>query len=147
VPPSGQSDLAPGAPDPNEVVKVQVALVRSSPGRTARASGTRTVDCLYFTGHGHYRSGRGGRHGCLALSWVNARIELGSAASVGAARAILPFSGAWFFGFDVGHPLPAGTWTAFVRAINRAGIGDPSIRDQYRNSPYRYVFACQPRKC
>jgi hypothetical protein len=133
LPAGANNDLAPGVPDPNQVVRVDVALVKSSPARRSghgRAGGT---NCLYLTGRGHYRSGHGGSHGCVALSWVPAHIQ--------------PFSDNWYYGFDPAHPLPAGTWTGFVRAITRAGIGDPSIRDQYKNSPYRHVFVCRPHHC
>jgi hypothetical protein len=147
-PASAHNNLAPGVADPNHVVKVQVALVEvknhpkaivesqssqhpaADTGASARVRGP---VCTDYLGGSRLAPERVKNGECMGLHWLNATIE--------------PGTDRWYYGFSLAHPLPAGTWTAYVRAITRAGIGDPSIRDQYKASPYRHVFVCLPGKC
>lgn len=122
--------LAPGTADPNAVIRLDVAIAGGRPDGRVRAAAAK---CTYYAGRGRLRRVPPRHGGCFDLLWLEARIR--------------PFSREWFYGFDPGHPLPAGTWTAYIRPITRAGIGDPSVRDQYKASPYRYVFVCRPRTC
>jgi hypothetical protein len=131
--PAGKSNrLAPNAVDPNQTVKVDFALVRTK-SAAGKASAAAASNCLYYTGGTRFKQAKPVAGKCHAVVWQPAKI--------------LPGSDRWYYGYDPGHPLPAGTWTAYVRAITRAGIGSPSIRDQYYNSPYRYVFVCRPNHC
>lgn len=130
LPPGVVNPLAPDTADPNAVIRLDIAIVAGRPAGSVRAAAAR---CTYYAGHGRLRRAPPRRGGCLDLIWLTARIR--------------PSSREWFYGFDPGHPLPAGTWTAYIRPITRAGIGDPSVRDQYKASPYRYVFVCRPRTC
>lgn len=93
-----------------------------------------SAKCFDYVGKGKVKAQKVKNGVCTGFVWRNATISTSHPDN-------------WFYGFDPAHPLPAGTWTAYVRAITRAGIGDPSIIDQYKKSPYRYVFACRPGKC
>jgi hypothetical protein len=74
---------------------------------------------------------RGKKAGCLQLIWRGATIR----------------GNTWSYAYDPRHRLPAGSYTAFVRAINRAGLGDPSVSNQFKAAPYRRAFVCRPGQC
>ena len=126
IPAGATNVLAPGNPDPNAVVRVQLALVRSTARRGARS-------CFYYKGGTSFRRARPGAGGCTALIWRTTKI--------------VASANQWFYDFNPSRPLPAGSYTAFVRAITRAGLGDPSITNQFTAAPYRHAFVCRPGKC
>jgi hypothetical protein len=123
--------LAPGYPDPNAVVRVQLALVRSTARRGARSA--RVGSCFYYKGGTSFRRASPGAGGCTALIWR--------------ATKVVASASEWVYDFNPSRPLPAGNYTAFVRAITRAGLGDPSITNQFTAAPYRHAFVCRPGKC
>jgi hypothetical protein len=126
IPAGATNVLAPGNPDPNAVVRVQLALVRSTAGRGARS-------CLYYKGGSRFRRAAPGAGGCTALIWRTTKI--------------VASANEWFYDFNPSRPLPAGSYTAFVRAITRAGLGDPAITNQFTPAPYRHAFVCRPGRC
>jgi hypothetical protein len=145
-PASAHNNLAPGVADPNEVVKVQVALVQAnhateiveSPHAQATASrgsaGGPSTTCIDYLGGKRFAREKVRNGVCTGLHWLNATIETGT--------------NKWFYAFDRAHPLPPGKWVVYGRALTRAGLGDPEIRDKFNSPlPYKKVIACGPTNC
>lgn len=135
LPAGATNKLAPGVADPNQITRVQVALVRVT-GRPkkivegAKARKAAAPNCVDVLANGSTQREQVRRGVCTGLVWLDATIRPG---------------GRWYYAFN---PLmPTGNFTAYVRAITRAGIGDPSVVDQYAHSVYRYVFYCAVQLC
>jgi hypothetical protein len=140
--------LAPGVADPNEVVKVQVAIIRTR--KTVKGHRPSEIDerlkaqtaarsCPFdylgggrFAPEGESRPSKG-KVVCEGFIWRNG--------------VIVPRSHQWYLRLDPKHPLPAGSYIAYVRALTRAGLGDPAIHDNGRRTSHRRPFVCRPHRC
>jgi hypothetical protein len=111
--------LAPGVADPNQIVKVQVALVLIKGGQpssfleSSKARTSRAPSCFDVKPHGKLGRETFSHGSCQGLVWQDAKIVSGT--------------DRFFFAFDNVHRPPAGRIYAFSRAITRAGAGDPGF--------------------